>query len=180
MTSSLFLILRHFRKDHPICMCLTRGFFITFKFLILYTYFCLFVCYCCLLFVLLFLQTKCYIILCCTLFFLIVLIVIVVLVYQQLNSILPEDGWFFCFWKKILSYTFYFVCECIYYYNSFFSFFHFSLWSSTCYLVFDCWELSHIIFFKLRKKELLTKLSTFTKWQLSSLKMVLGCCFEWK
>ena len=53
-----------------------------------------------LLFVLLFLQTKCYIILCCSLFFLIVLIVIVVLVYQQLNSILPEDGWFFIFEKK--------------------------------------------------------------------------------
>ena len=26
MASSLFLILRHFQKDHPICMCLSRGF----------------------------------------------------------------------------------------------------------------------------------------------------------
>ena len=34
---------------------------------------------------------------------------------------------------------------------------------STCPLVFCCWELSHVIFFKLRKKELLAKLRKFTK-----------------
>ena len=140
MASSLFLILRHFQKDHPICMCLSRGFFITFVFLILNIYFCLFVCYCCLLFVLLFLQTKCYIILCCTLFFLIVLIVIVVLVYQQLNSILPEDGWFFLFLKKILSYTFYFVCECIYYYY-FILIIFFSFFSMVLYMASSFWLL---------------------------------------
>jgi hypothetical protein len=49
------------------------------------------------------------------------------------------------------------------------------LWCSTCGLVFSCWELSHVIFLMLRKKELLAKLSKFTKWQLFSLKMVLGC-----
>ena len=36
---------------------------------------------------------------------------------------------------------------------------------STCLLVFFCWELSHVIFLKLRKKELLAKLKKFTKWQ---------------
>ena len=36
---------------------------------------------------------------------------------------------------------------------------------SRCPLVFGCWEL------RLRKKELLAKLSKFTKWQLFSLKM---------
>ena len=46
--------------------------------------------------------------------------------------------------------------------------------------VFGCWELSHMIFLVLRKKELLAKLSKFTKWQLFSLKMILGCRFEWK
>ena len=40
-------------------------------------------------------------------------------------------------------------------------------------LVFCCWKLSHVIFLKLRKKKLLSKLSKFTKWQLFSLKMVL-------
>ena len=54
-----------------------------------------------------------------------------------------------------------------------------SRWS-TCPLVFGCWEISHVIFHKLRKKELLAKLRKFTKWQLVSLKMVLGCLFEWK
>ena len=34
---------------------------------------------------------------------------------------------------------------------------------STCPLVFGRWELSHVIFLKLRKKELLAKLSKFTK-----------------
>ena len=43
---------------------------------------------------------------------------------------------------------------------------------STCPLVFGCWELGHVIFLMLRKKELLAKLSN---WQLFSLKMVLGC-----
>ena len=38
-----------------------------------------------------------------------------------------------------------------------------SLRCSTCPLVFDCWELSHVIFLMLRKKELLAKLSKFTK-----------------
>ena len=33
-------------------------------------------------------------------------------------------------------------------------------------VVFYCFELSHVIFFKLRMKELLAKLSKFTKWQL--------------
>ena len=42
-------------------------------------------------------------------------------------------------------------------------------------LVFGCWELSHVIFLMLRKKELLAKLNKFTNWQLFSLKMVLGC-----
>ena len=51
---------------------------------------------------------------------------------------------------------------------------------STCPLVFECCKLSYVIFLKLRKKELLAKLSKFTKWQLFSLKMVLGCRFEWK
>ena len=37
---------------------------------------------------------------------------------------------------------------------------------STCPLVFGCWVLSHVIFLMLRKKELLVKLSKFTKWQL--------------
>ena len=40
---------------------------------------------------------------------------------------------------------------------------------STCVLVFGSWELSHVIFLKLSKKELLAK-SKFTKWQLFSLK----------
>jgi hypothetical protein len=39
----------------------------------------------------------------------------------------------------------------------------FGLWCSICPLVFDCWELSHVIFLKLRKKELLAKLKKFTK-----------------
>ena len=34
---------------------------------------------------------------------------------------------------------------------------------STRPLVFGCWKLSHVIFLKLRKKELLAKLSKFTK-----------------
>ena len=34
---------------------------------------------------------------------------------------------------------------------------------STCPLLFGCCELSHVIFLKLRKKELLAKLSKFTK-----------------
>ena len=34
---------------------------------------------------------------------------------------------------------------------------------STCPLVCGSWELSHVIFLKLREKELLTKLSKFTK-----------------
>ena len=37
---------------------------------------------------------------------------------------------------------------------------------STCPLVFGYLELSHMIFLMLRKKELLAKLSKFTKWQL--------------
>ena len=37
---------------------------------------------------------------------------------------------------------------------------------------FGCWELSQVIFLKLR--ELLAMLSKFTKWQLFSLEMVLG------
>ena len=37
------------------------------------------------------------------------------------------------------------------------------LWCSTCPLVFGRCELSHVIFLKLRKKELLAKLSKFTK-----------------
>ena len=54
-------------------------------------------------------------------------------------------------------------------------------WSrcSTCplALVFGCCELSHVIFLKLRKKELLGKLRKFSKWQL--LKMVLGWLSFW-
>ena len=123
----------HFQKDHLICMCLTRGFFITFfsMFLIIYIYLCLFVCYCC--------------------FYLFVIVAFIcfafftdqVLHYFMLFVIFPHRtycdcgprlstvkfhiawGWMiFYFWKKILSYTFYFVCECIYYY---YFFFHFSL-----------------------------------------------------
>ena len=45
-------------------------------------------------------------------------------------------------------------------------------------LGFGCWELSHVIFLMLRKKEPLAKLSKFTNWQIFSLKMVLGCRFE--
>ena len=41
---------------------------------------------------------------------------------------------------------------------------------STCPLVLGCWELSHVIFLKLSKKELLAKLSKFIKWQHFSLK----------
>ena len=48
---------------------------------------------------------------------------------------------------------------------------------STNPLVFGCCELSHVIFHKLTKKELLAKLSKFTRWQVFSLKMVLGCLF---
>ena len=55
-----------------------------------------------------------------------------------------------------------------------------SLRCSTCPLDFGCWELSHVIFLKLRMKELLAKPSKFIKWQLFSLKMALGCLFEWK
>ena len=36
------------------------------------------------------------------------------------------------------------------------------------FLVFGCWDLSHMIFLELRKKELLAKLSKFTTWQLFS------------
>ena len=50
----------------------------------------------------------------------------------------------------------------------------FSLWFSTCLLVLGCWEMSHMIFLMLRKKELLVKLSKFTNRQLFSLKMGLG------
>ena len=45
-----------------------------------------------------------------------------------------------------------------------------SIRCTTCPLVFGCWELSHMMFPKLRKKELLAMLSKFTKWQLFSLK----------
>ena len=41
---------------------------------------------------------------------------------------------------------------------------------SKCPLGFGCWELSHVIFLMLRKKELLAKLSKFISWQLFSLK----------
>ena len=44
---------------------------------------------------------------------------------------------------------------------------------STCPLVFGFWELSHVIFLKLRKKKLPAKLSKFTKWQIFSYTMVL-------
>ena len=37
-----------------------------------------------------------------------------------------------------------------------------------------CWELSHVIFTMLKMEELLAKLSKFAKWQLFSLKTVLG------
>ena len=40
--------------------------------------------------------------------------------------------------------------------------------------------MNDVIFLKLIKKELLSKLSKFTKWQLFSLKMLLGFHFEWK
>ena len=36
---------------------------------------------------------------------------------------------------------------------------------STCPLVFSSWLLNHVIYLKLRKKELLAKLSKLTKWQ---------------
>ena len=38
-----------------------------------------------------------------------------------------------------------------------------ALRSPTCPLVFGCWELSHVIFLMLRKKQLLAKLGKFTK-----------------
>ena len=41
---------------------------------------------------------------------------------------------------------------------------------STCPLVLGCWELSQMIFLKLRRKVLLAKLSKFTIWWLFSLK----------
>ena len=41
---------------------------------------------------------------------------------------------------------------------------------STCVLVLGCWGLNHLIFLKLRKKNLRAKLCKFTKWQLFSLK----------
>ena len=44
---------------------------------------------------------------------------------------------------------------------------------STCVLVFACWEFNHLIFLKLRKKELLADLRKFTKWQIFPVKMVL-------
>ena len=34
---------------------------------------------------------------------------------------------------------------------------------SICGLVFSCWELNHVIFLKLRKKDLLAKLCKFTE-----------------
>ena len=41
---------------------------------------------------------------------------------------------------------------------------------STSPLVLDCCELSHVIFLKQKKKELLARLSKFTKWQPFSIK----------
>ena len=35
----------------------------------------------------------------------------------------------------------------------------------TCPLLFGCWVMRHVIFLMLRRKELLAKLSKFTKWQ---------------
>ena len=55
----------------------------------------------------------------------------------------------------------------------------FSFGCSTCPLVFGCWELSHVIFLKLKKKELLAKLNKLTKCQPFSLKRTLlsgNCC----
>ena len=46
----------------------------------------------------------------------------------------------------------------------FFSFLQFSS-------VFFSWLLDHVIYFKLRKKEIIAKLSKFTKWQLFALKI---------
>ena len=40
---------------------------------------------------------------------------------------------------------------------------YWTLRCSTCPLVFGCWELSHIIFLMLRKKELLVDIGKFTK-----------------
>ena len=54
---------------------------------------------------------------------------------------------------------------------------HIGALQSTCPLVLGCWELRYVNFLMLKKKELLAKLSKFTKWQLFSLKMVLGCRF---
>ena len=42
---------------------------------------------------------------------------------------------------------------------------------SPCALVLGCWELSHVIFLMLRKKELHAKVSKFTERQLFSFKM---------
>ena len=47
----------------------------------------------------------------------------------------------------------------------FFSLIYDSLGSSTCALDFGCWELSNVIFLKLRKKELPAKFGKLTKWQ---------------
>ena len=57
--------------------------------------------------------------------------------YFQLNS----------FWKKVIQGDYCLRC-------------------STCFLVLGFWELNHVTFTKLRKKELLAKLCKFTKWQL--------------
>ena len=46
-------------------------------------------------------------------------------------------------------------------------------------LIFGCCELSHVIFLMLRTKELLAKISKFTKWQLFSLNVVLHRLSFW-
>ena len=71
----------------------------------------------------------------------------------------------FAMWRSIGSNPRYYSCPS-------------SLRWSTCVLVYFSWLLDHVIYLKLRKKEIMAKLSKFTKWQLFSLKMVLGCHFE--
>ena len=48
---------------------------------------------------------------------------------------------------------------------------------STCPLVLGCWDLSHVIFLKPRKKELLAKLRKFTKWQPRTILSENSCHF---
>jgi hypothetical protein len=50
--------------------------------------------------------------------------------------------------------------------------------ASLCVLRRKSWLLNHMTYLELGKKKMLAKLSKFTKWQLFSLKIALGCHFK--